>query len=71
MTTMIAQPAVFSVGQIAQRLNVPIHRVVYVAKSRGIRPSAWAGHARVFTEADIDRIGQELEQIARRANGSH
>ncbi|MGE3110087.1 MAG: hypothetical protein AB7N65_01705 [Vicinamibacterales bacterium] len=52
-----------SVGVIAKRLCVPVHRVEYVIRSRGILPMGWAGNARVFSESDVQRIAAELRQI--------
>ena len=56
-------PNVPTVGEIARRLGVPVHRVEYVVRARGIRPSGWAGNARIFTDADVDRIAGELRRI--------
>jgi len=36
---------------------------VYVIETRGIEPIGKAGHARVFTEAAVERIALELKQI--------
>ncbi len=52
-----------TVGTIAQRLGEPIHRVAYVIETRGIEPIGRAGHARVFTEAAVERIASELREI--------
>ena len=56
--------SVLSVGEIARRHHVPLHRVLYVIRSRDIQPAGKAGNARVFTVADSDRIGSELRRIA-------
>lgn len=53
-----------TVGEIARRLGVHVHQVEYVVRTRGIRPSAVAGNARIFSEADVERIGAELVRIA-------
>ena len=42
----------WTTGVIAQRLGVPLHRVIYVIRSRKILPVAWAGHARIFSDLD-------------------
>ena len=52
-----------TVGEIARRLGVPLHRVEYVILSRNLRPSGRAGNARVFTEADVAHIASELRRI--------
>lgn len=49
-----------TVGEIARRQGVPLHRVEYLIRARGIRPSGWAGNARVFSEEDVERIAREL-----------
>jgi len=52
-----------TVGEIARRLGQPLHRVEYVIRSRNIPPAGWAGHARVFHDADLMRIVSELARI--------
>ena len=59
-----------TVGEIARRLNRPLHRVEYVIRSRDIKPAATAGNARVFSEADVDHIESELARIDRDKSGS-
>lgn len=56
-------PVAPTVGEIARRFDVPIHRVEYVIRSRAIQPTLRAGNIRVFSEAAADRIGAELLQI--------
>lgn len=58
-----ATPSAPTVGVIARRLGVPLHRVEYVIRSRDIQPASVAGNARVFTEADVDFIASELRRI--------
>jgi hypothetical protein len=55
-----------TVTEIARRFNVPPHAVTYVIKTRGIRTNRWAGHARLFDEAAVDRIASELDRIRQR-----
>ena len=63
---------VFSVGAIAQRFCVPLHRVLYVIRSRNIRPVGTAGNARVFDEAAVSWIASELRRIDKdRQGGVH
>ena len=57
-------PLAPTVGEISRRLGVPLHRVEYVIRSRNIRPTARAGNARLFTEADVCRIRSELIRIS-------
>lgn len=61
MPTLV--PAVPTLGEIARRIDQPIHRVEYVIRARRIRPTAIAGNARVFSEPDVDRIAAQLRQI--------
>jgi DNA-binding transcriptional MerR regulator len=53
-----------TVGEIARRLDVPIHKVEYLIRAREIQPKGWAGNARVFSETDVDRIAGELQQFS-------
>lgn len=59
-----------TVGEIARRLGQPLHRIEYVIRSRNIRPAGWAGHARVFRDADLTRIASELDRIDRERDAS-
>ena len=56
-------PSMPTIGEIARRLGEPIHRVEYVIRARRIRPSGWAGNARVFPEEAVEAIAAELERI--------
>ena len=62
--------AVPTVGEIARRLGEPVHRVEYIIKARGIRPSARAGNCRVFSDADVDFIAAEVRRIDAEKGGS-
>ena len=52
-----------TVGEISRRTGYPLHRVEYIIRARNIRPTGRAGNARVFTDADVDRIASELQRI--------
>ena len=52
-----------TVGEIAKRLGVPLHRVEYLIRARDLQPAAWAGGYRVFSEADLAYIGSQLKRI--------
>jgi hypothetical protein len=52
-----------TVGQIAQRLNEPLHRVEYAIKSRGIKPVTIGGNARIFDEQHVERIAAALLEM--------
>jgi hypothetical protein len=69
MGNLLQAPAFPTVGEIARRLGVPVHRVVYVIESRRIRPMGWAGNAKVFSEADVQHIASELRRIERDKGG--
>jgi DNA-binding transcriptional MerR regulator len=60
-----------TVGVISRRLNVPIHKVEYLIRSRAIQPVGWAGNARIYTEADVDRIASELRRIEADKGADH
>lgn len=66
-----APSSVPTVGEIARRLGVPVHKVEYVVRARGIVPVAWAGNARVFAESDVARIASELARIDEEKGGEH
>ena len=67
---MSQPPLLLTVGEIARRLETQVHRVEYVIRSRRIEAPGWAGHARVFTEADLQRIAGELERMESDREGS-
>lgn len=56
-------PSLPTVGKIARHFDVPIHRVVYIIRSRGIEPVSQAGNARIFAAENVDEIGAELRRI--------
>ncbi len=58
-----------TVGRIAQLNNVPVHRIIWLIRSRGIEPALWAGHARVFSPQSAAIIQRELRAIAARRQG--
>ena len=62
---MTEPETLLTVGEIARRLGLEVHRVEYVIRSRRIRPAGWAGHSRVFSDADLEYIAAELQRIAR------
>ena len=54
----------FTVGDLARRAGVPVHRVTYVIESRGIVPVGRAGQVRLFNAAAAEQILAALNQIA-------
>ena len=60
------KPAIaLTTGEIARRLNVPIHRVDYLIKSRDIHPTERAGHLRIFDTAALNTFRREIEGVTR------
>jgi hypothetical protein len=59
----------FTPGQIASELRVPLHRVAHVLATRGhIRPRARAGTLRVYDSQAVAQVRHELHAIdARRS----
>jgi hypothetical protein len=55
-------PVAPTIGEIARRLAVPIHRVEYIVRSRDLAPASWAGNCRVFSEADVTFIGAQIRR---------
>lgn len=54
-----------TMGILAQRLGVPIHRIQYLVRSRNIRPVERAGKLRIFDEKAIETLEQELKRAYR------
>lgn len=54
----------FTPGRIAETLNVPLHRVLYVLRTRShIRESARAGTLRLYDRRGIAQVRHELNAI--------
>jgi hypothetical protein len=66
------EPRLNTPGRLANALNVPLHRVLYVLRTRRhIRPTARAGALRLFDRKAIAMVRHELHAIdARRSNRS-
>jgi len=61
---MRPEPALNTAGRIAQTLGVPLHRILYILRSRKhIRPTARAGRLRLYNLASIASIRHELNAI--------
>ncbi|TAJ20341.1 MAG: hypothetical protein EPO65_04035 [Dehalococcoidia bacterium] len=56
--------SLITVGQIALRLQVPLHRVEYAIRAHNIAPIGRAGNARVFSEETV----AQLEKLLRLSN---
>lgn len=67
-----SDPRLATVGKVAQILEVPIHRVEYVLRTRThIQARATAGAVRCFDDDAIAQIRDELHRIAARKEGHH
>lgn len=64
-------PRLRTPGVLAADLREPLHRVLYVLRTRRhIRPTASAGRLRLYDRAAADSLRRELELIdARRGKG--
>ena len=60
-------PELLTIGKIAKTLNVPIHRIDYVLRTRpDIQPLAVAGRTRLFDSEGLRRIRYEINVISAR-----
>ena len=66
---MSRPPLLLTVGEIARRLDTKVHRIEYIIRSRHIEATGWAGHARVFSQANLDHIAGELSRMDADRNG--
>ena len=57
------EPQALTVGEIARRLGCPVHRIEYLIRSRGMRPSYRAGNARVFTQAQFEDMAGAISHV--------
>lgn len=57
-------PRLVTVGVIAGELNIPVDRVCRILRSRlHIRPMAYAGHTRLFSNEAIAQVRYEMNRI--------
>lgn len=60
----MTQPSIApTVGEIAKQLGEPLHRIEYIIRSRNIQPASRAGNVRIFAEAEVAHIADQLRQI--------
>jgi len=65
-----AVPSLLTPGRIAERLGVPLPKVLYVLSTRPhIQPSARAGCLRLYDRQAVAMIRHELNAIAVRCEG--
>lgn len=67
---MLVVKRLLTIGEIASKLGVPVHRVGYVIRTRAIAPAGRAGIARVFSDSDLSQIESELNRIESDREGS-
>ena len=60
----IQAPVMPTIGEIARRLGVPVHRVEYAVRANAVRPCGWAGNARVFSEDAVVMISRAIGKPA-------
>lgn len=65
MPTAASPETLITIGSIAERLGVPVHRVRHVLVTRRIPPTAIAGGRHVFDGAVVDRVRAEIARIER------
>ncbi len=58
----------WTVGEIARHHSAPVHRVEYLIRARGIKPTSRAGNLRIFNDEAVALIGLELRAQAREAS---
>lgn len=67
MPTTESVPNLITPGVVARELEVPLHRVLHVLRTRRhIRPSARAGTLRLYDRAAVRAVGEELAAIEAR-----
>ena len=64
-------PKVATVGEVASRLGVPLHRVDYAIRSRRIVATVTAGGRRLYGEDAVAAISKVLGQITDRREVAH
>ena len=60
------QNRVITLGVLASRLNIPVHRAEYLVRSRQIQPVSRAGRFRVFDKQAVKELQQEVEKMEAR-----
>jgi len=60
-----------TVGVIAEKLECPLHQVMYLIKTRNVQPVARAGNCRVFSPEVIPLLRKELTMLGKRKSLNH
>ena len=63
-TATRTEPTLFTLGQLAERLDVPIHRLKYTIDIHRIKPRFSIGITRVWAKEDVPRIESALAHVA-------
>lgn len=67
---LATEPKLTTTGVIAVELSEPLHRVLYILRTRPhIRPAARAGRVRLYSRSVLSIIRQELDSIDARQDG--
>jgi len=60
-------PELLTIGKIARMLDVPVHRIDYILRTRtDIKPLAVAGKTRLYDSEALRRIRYEVNSISAR-----
>ncbi len=57
-------PTYLTLGDIARRLEVPIHRAKYAIEAHGIEPAMRAGITRLWEARDLATIKSAVDRVA-------
>jgi hypothetical protein len=55
---------IHTVGTLARACGEPVHRILYIIRTRGIAPVGRAGIVRLYDEAAARWVASELQRIA-------
>ncbi|HJN11584.1 MAG TPA: hypothetical protein QF564_23075 [Pirellulaceae bacterium] len=59
----------FSTGQVARLLGIPIHRVIYAHTSGKVQePSLWFMGKRAYSDDDVNRVAAYFEKQLSQTN---
>lgn len=55
----MSNPGILTVGEIARKLDCPVHRVQYLITSRNIKPIQRVGGYRIFSNDILEKLRDE------------
>ena len=64
-----AAPTLMTLGQLAERLDVPTYKLTYAIQQGRIKPHCRVGITRVWVEEDLPRIRSALARVAANRKG--